>query len=326
MQNCAIILGGLETGYMQKLALYLNSRMENQIQVGIAGEPGPEQMKEAQTVWIGPEKFVEKLQKKAASRNFIVLTEEMPEEGNGVYRYQPCEKLYQDILRRCQEMKCLPAVGVCHLKQKWIIMTTDDTAAALMVFSVTFAQMLGQSTGVLYLNLSECSGMERSLRLGAGADLSDLVMALRESPDICLDAYVRQLEGMDYVMPPGNPMILHELKEDDIQKLLSAVQENNRYEYVVLALGSTCCGGEVFFGMAESLFHLTGEGLVQECSRQEWEHFARLCLGERQIHMEKVFVPKIPGESCGSHLIYEWMEGEPGQLAKKYVEEELKEG
>lgn len=322
MQNCAIVLGGFETGYMQKLALYLNSRMETQVRIGIVEELKASQLEEAKTVWVGPEKFIEKLRERAASRNFIVLSEDDSGEESGICRYQSCEKLYQEIALRCQKMKCVPFAGVCREKQKWIVMTADVTAAVLLAFSITYTQLLRQKAKVLYLNLSECSGMEYLFCLETGVDLSDLVMALRESPDICLDAYVRQLEQLDYIMPPRNPMILHELREDDVQKLLQAIQHHNRYEYVVLAIGNTCCGCEQFFQMSEFLFHLTEEGVIQENSRCEWNRFIRLCLRERQMEAEQVYVPKIHADSCGIHLLDEWMEGPVGQLAKEYLVKE----
>lgn len=325
MQNCAIVLGGFEKDYMQKLALYLNSRMDKRVQIGIVEEPKSSQLEETQTVWIGPERFIEKLRERAASRNFIVLSEEDSGKEDEICRYQPCEKLYQNIVLRCQKMRCIPDAGACNMKQKWIVMTTDDTAAALLAFSITYAQLLGKNARVLYLNLSECSGMERLFRQENGVDLSDLVMALRENTDVCPDAYVRCLEQVDYIMPPGNPMTLHELREDDVQKLLQAVQQHNRYEYVVLALGNTCCGCELFFRSAESLFHLTEKGLIQESSRWEWNRFIQLCLRERQMEAEQVYVPKIGAESRGVHLLYEWMEGPVGQLVKKYLVEESDE-
>ncbi|MCD8218613.1 MAG: hypothetical protein LUD01_11395, partial [Clostridiales bacterium] len=84
-------------------------------------------------------------------------------------------------------------------------------------------------------------------------------------------------------------------------------------------LGTSCCGIEQFFRRAYRVFHLTGRGGLAECSRQEWQRFIRLCLGERQVPVEQIVLPDVQVEACGEHLIHEWTEGELGQIARKYL-------
>ncbi|MCD7981901.1 MAG: hypothetical protein LUF32_06255 [Clostridiales bacterium] len=318
MQEPAIVLGGFEPVYMQKLAICLGSRLNGEIQVGITEDPKDELLEDRSTIWVGSEQFIESVRGERAAPSCIVLTEE--EDSIGICRYQSCEKLYQKIMFRYREMHGAEVHPITAGRQEWIVMTTDDSSSDLLAFSMTCAQILGDRKGVLYLNLSECSGMEELFLLEQGTDLTDLTVALRRKEDVCLEAYARQLEQVDYIMPPANPMILHELREPEIRRLIQTVRNHREYDCVVTALGTGCCGCELFFQAAARIFHLNGGGGLSEYSGREWLRFIRLCLGSKETPIEQIQVPRILTDQGGIHLIHEWKEGSPGRLARNYLE------
>ncbi len=316
MQSTAVIIGGFESVYMQKLALYLGGRMGERVRVGIAGSSLPEA--DWDTVWIGSEEFLAEVRSESEDARCILLAEEAGDE-TAVYRYQSCEKLYQQIMLRFRQFPGAPVEMQQSARQHWIVLTTDGSAVSLLAFSATCAQILGKRGRVLYLNLSECSGMSELFLLEAGEDLSDLVAAFRREETVCLEAYVRRIEDMDYIMPPSNPMILHELRESDIDRLIEAVGQREEYTYVVAALGTTCCGCDRFFRMAERILHLTEKEFLHTCCQKEWIEFIALCRGGSDTEVERIRLPQIQAESGGSHLLHTWRDGALGQLAQIYL-------
>ncbi len=316
MQHAAIILGGFEAVYMQKLALYLSSRFGEQPRVGIA-ETVPAEV-DPDTVFIGSVDFLAAVRAQSGSAGCILLAEE-PGDETAVYRYQSCEKLYQQIVMRYRQLQGVPADVPRTGRQQWIVVPGDTGAADLLAFSTTCAQILGERERVLYVNLSELSGMAELFLLERGTDLSEFVAALRKEDPVCLEAFVRQMEGMDFIMPPANPMILHELAEGDIARLIGAIGSRDEYRFVVVALGAMCCGCEQILRMAKRILHLTGRGYISECSRKEWAAFFPLCSGGEQTPVEMVGAPQIQAESSGIHLLHDWREGALGQLARVYL-------
>ncbi len=319
MQDAAVILGGFESVYMQKLALYLNSRMGGRVRVGIAGSSLPEADRD--TVWIGSENFLSMVRARSEDARCILLSEE-PGDGSAVYRYQSREKLFQQIILRYRQFPGTPADLPGSGRQRWIVITTEGAAASLLAFSVTCAQILREQGRILYLNLSECSGMAELFQLEPETDLSDLIASLRKEEPVCIEAFVRQIEEIDYIMPSANPMILHELRGSDIDRLIEAVGQREEYASVVVALGNTCCGCERFFRMAERILHLTESGLPCACSRREWMDFISMCTGPGETRVEQIRLPQIEAEGSGFHLLQTWQEGALGQMARIYLEGE----
>ncbi len=325
MQEHVIFLGGFELAYMQKLALYFNSRLNHDTRVEIMNVLSEPLTPEGNTVWIGSEHFIGEVRQRREEASCVVLAEDVSEDASHVFRYQPCEKLYQKVMFRYRQMQGFPVVSVDDIRQTWFVITTDAALPSLLAFSVTFAQILGERGGVLYLNLSECSGMEDVFLLERGMDLTDAAVELRKDGEVCLDACIRRLEQMDYIMPPVNPMILHELREREVQRLIRAVKQKREYAYVVVALGSSCCGCEFFFRTAARIIHLAGQGYLSSCGRKDWVRFIRLCLGEKKTPVEQISVPQIFADQGGIHLIRAWQEDALGQAVRACLDREVEE-
>ncbi|MCD8300662.1 MAG: hypothetical protein LUC41_05770 [Clostridiales bacterium] len=319
MQNNTIILGGFETVYMKKLALYLGSRMGEQISVGIADRPS--EGENDGTVWIGSEDFLEEVKKSRGDSNCIILSEEELNREDSVCRYQSCERLYQQIIAIYGRFYAVPET-MRSQKQKWIVLTGCVTTSELSAFAATCAMILAERSRVLYLNLSGCSGMEKLFLLDKGVDLSDLTEALRRDETVYPEAYVRQMEDINYIMPPANPMILSELTEEDMARLIEAIGRRTDYRYVVTALGSACRGSDRLFQLASRIFLLTEKGHLKDCGNSEWSDFIALSRGTKESGAERIALPKIEADSSGTHLLHGWQEGAIGQLARIYLEGE----
>lgn len=324
VQDRIIAIGGLESAYMRKFALYLNSRMGNRVRVGIVESPDQMTEWDSETVWIGSEVFIQQVRSRLENPCCIILSEESSPEEMVICRYQSCERIFQKIIYWCERGNNRIFSGAGN-RQKWIAVTGDCTVSQILAFSVTMAHLLAEKKRVLYLNLSECSGMGELFLLEPGTDLSDFILELREDEAVSADAFVRRLEQIDCILPPENPMILHEIRETDVEKLMQAVQRQEQYEIVITALGCSCCGCGFFFRRASAVYHLTREGESFPESRRAWLRLIDKCLEQQTAPVIQISLPAVMADREGIHLIYEWAEGPLGKLAEKYLNGEGEE-
>ena len=333
-----IILGGFETAYMQKLALYLKSRLGESVQVGISEKKTAEvvygsslsgasgsafEHAAVNTVWVGSESFLAPLQECPEKNCCILLSEDVPAQASGpvpvIWRYQSCENLYREILLACPQLVSGKDTAAAADGPKWFAAVTDAGAAGLLAFSLTLAQILAESGRVLYLNLSACSGMNELFGTDGGMDLGDLIAKQRREEEFSLDAYVRRLGQADAILPPANPLILGEISSEDMNCLVERICRESSCDFVVAAFGTACCGMDHILYHSEQIFQLTGSGSLQAFSRKEWLRLLRLCTGGREEAVSLVPLPQLEVPCCGSELLYAWKQGVPGQLVRRYL-------
>ncbi len=317
VQSRIIALGGLENAYMRKFALYLSKRMGDQAQIGIVDHTDHLSGWDPGTIWIGSSAFIGQVREQTENPHCIILSEEESSQEGVICRYQSCEKIYQKIVFLCREITHMIPVGK---RQKWIIITSDSTISHQLAFSVTAAYLLAEKGNVLYMNLSECSGMEELFLMGEGTDFSDFILELRSDKIVSVEAFTRNLEKFSCILPPENPMVLHEIRRNDMEMILQTIRNETQYEYVVVMMGCSCCGCELLFQQASVVFHLTREGETFKESQQAWLRLIRKCLDGQSVSVMQVRLPMVQAGSQGVHLIYEWAEGSMGQLTEKYLD------
>lgn len=313
----AIAIGGFENAYMRKFALYLSKRMGERVQIGIVDHMERLYEWDPGTLWIGSSAFISQIREQMDHPRCIILSEEESAQEDVICRYQSCEKIYQRVVFFCGETGSRISSGK---SQKWIVITSDSTISHLLAVSVTAAYLLAGKGEVLYMNLSECSGMEELFLMGEGTDLSDFVLELRSDKIVSVDAFTRRLEKINCILPPENPMVLHEMRRKDMEMTLEIIRNETQYEYVVVMMGCTCCGCELLFQQASAVFHLTREGETFKESQQAWLGMIRKCLDGQTISVMQLRLPMVQADSQGAHLIYEWAEGPLGQLIEKYLD------
>lgn len=324
MQIYAIVLGGLESSYMRKLALCLKTRMPVWVQVQITEKEQmqPDFAHDVSKMWIGSEEFIRSLSGSDLCKNAIILSEDEMEDESHIFRYQSCEKLYRGIWRRCRQAYHLLSAGNAGRRQKWLVVTTDGSVGDLLAFSMTCAQILGERERVLYVNLSECCGMEEVFSLERDVDLEELFLELQRSQEMQIENFCGRIGNTDYLMPATNPMILHEIRAEDMERFLNIIQNAPQYKSIVFAMGNTLCGCDRIFAMAERIFHLTGRGAVNNCVKNMWMGFIRQCRQEQEDKMiELIPAPDTFEGSTGFQLIDEWTDGEWGRIARKYLKD-----
>ena len=338
MQDHTILIGGLDKTYMQKLALYLNERLENEMRVELAESQSREstenkregqerfipEKKEAKSqcwdVVIGTESFVTEMAGSAVRS--IIISENAAEDETHIHPYQSREALYRKIVSRCVLHAGNMTGSTEHRTSKLFVFTGGCSAGQLSAFAILCAWTWAKKIPVLYLELTECSGIAKLLHLQQDtADLSDLILALRRKEDLFPGGYIGRMDKLDYICPAGNPQVLHEMDEADAGRLLHCILNRNE-GVTVLALGTMVRGCEQIFTMSDRVFLLADDGLIEECALEEHRKFIQKCTGDRPVRIEEISAWKLRAETTGSQLLYEWMESEAGERAAKLLKEE----
>lgn len=314
MQNEGILLSGFEKNYMQRLALYLKQRLGRQAVIGIVDTEDYKQeaISWEKGFWIIPKHYEERFKERSSRQNYLVLAEEESDEPCHLCRYQSCENLFRKMTAQFPQLRLLAAGSPLERRQQMMVMTSDGTAVELLAFSLLSARYLAGNQQVLYLNLTECSGMEQLLSLNLDRDLGDLILDLRKKKDISLDAYSGKIQDVRCIFPAANPMILHEFTEKDILALLELLQREAYYDWIIFAVGTTCSGCEKIVQAANRVVHLRGEGMLADCMKQEWIRFLKQCLEQQDTGIEQVLLPEFSIEGYGLHTLDDWLGGPPG--------------
>ena len=335
MQNPVVVIGGLEKSYMQKLALYLNTRIGQDGYVELL-EGSDRQMDSVQEdmrqqnlshqrekhweLAVGSEVFVKALQEAGQAEKILILTEMEEEDETHISQYQARSILFQKIIARYQSIASVGIQMAAVKKQHWIV-CTGGNRGNLMAVSVLCAWILARRQRVLYVEFSENSGLVSIFQLEYGtADMSDLFLQMRKDMGTSLELFTGQLDGLDYIRPPENAMILYEIREEDLQAFLKQLSGEGRYDAVVFSLGSMICGCQLIFAQAEQIFQISGGDLCSRCAAGEEETFLKKCCSEEKVM--KLAVSEFSGDLPGVHLLHEWYESETGRHLRKILNAE----
>ena len=205
-------------------------------------------------------------------------------------------------------------------KQHWIV-CTGGNRGSLMAVSALCAWILARRQRVLYVEFSENSGLVSVFQLEYGtADMSDLFLQLRKNMGTSLELFTGQLDGMDYIRPPENAMILYEIREEDLQAFLKQLSAEGRYDAVVFSVGSMICGCQLIFSQAERILQISGGDLCSRCAAGEEVAFLKKCCSEEKV--TKLVVSGFSGDLPGVHLLHEWSESEMGQRLRQILNAE----
>ncbi|WP_370808526.1 hypothetical protein [Eubacterium ramulus] len=355
MQNPVVVIGGLEKSYMQKLALYLNTRIGkdgyvellegSDRQMDLLGSSGKQmellessgrqidsvredmrlqnvrhQREKHWELAVGSEAFVVALQEAGQAEQILILTDTEEEDETHISQYQARSVLFQKIIARYQSIASVGMQMAAVKKQHWIV-CTGGNRGSLMAVSALCAWILARRQRVLYVEFSENSGLVSVFQLEYGtADMSDLFLQLRKNMGTSLELFTGQLDGMDYIRPPENAMILYEIREEDLQAFLRQLSAEGRYDAVVFSVGSMICGCQLIFSQAERILQISGGDLCSRCAAGEEVAFLKKCCSEEKVI--KLVVSGFSGDLPGVHLLHEWSESEMGQRLRQILNAE----
>ena len=159
-----------------------------------------------------------------------------------VGKYQCADEIIREIFE----------VYVDKTKENVMRSMRKERARLLAVYSPlhrigksTFAIAMGKECAtkkrVLYLNLEEHAGMT----IESGLNLGDILYYVKQGNGnigIRLQAAVRKIDNLDYLMPIPISRDLKEVSEKEWKMLLEELLEGSRYELIIMDLGESLQG------------------------------------------------------------------------------------
>ena len=330
MQDPVMVMGGLEKTYMQKLALYMNTRTGMNGTVELLERDAPtgnaQENSDAGRHWklaVGSESFVRALYDAGCAEQMLILTQDAQEDEIHVQQCQSRSALYQKIIARYNLIGGTGSVRA-GTRQHWVAFVGKNQGQ-LTAFSMLYAWILAKKQSVLYVCFSENSGLTSLFRSETGgADLGDLFLHIRKHQNIMFEMFTGHLEGVDYLQTSENPMILYEIEEKDLQEFLQKIAEESSYETVVFCIGSMICGCNHIFAQSEQIIHVRQEDLCSQCAAEEVIVFLQKC-GIAHEQVRDVILSPLDGDMPGIHLLYEWQKSEAGSRVEQLMCEGTKE-
>lgn len=240
-----------------------------------------------------------------------------------IFRYQQGSEILRQIFQIYA--KHSDKNLVCRCKTTQIGMTACYAPGGhelLLPFSVAYAEISGKKEKVLFLNLSEFSGMRTLFMQKDRENLSDLIFGIRQRKDhflLCLQSVLHHTEQFDYVLPPENPEDLYEIQEGDLACLLTLLQEQTEYTKIIWNCGTMNQAAIQVMECCSSIFCLVRENVFGRNRKAEFEQFLKK--QSRQRLREKVrYVSLQMGSGRFVQGTDLWAQLRSGEFAKQVKE------
>lgn len=196
-----------------------------------------------------------------------------------IFRYQRGSEILRQVFQIYEQNSKKNLV--CRCKTAEIEMTAFYAPCGhelLLPFSVSYAALCSAHTKVLYLNLSEFSGMRILFEDRDGTNFSDLIYGIRQKNErfpLYLQSVLHHAEQFDYVLPPANPKDLYEIQEQDLACLLTLLQQQTQYKKIVWNCGTLNHSSEQIMESCSKIYCLVRESIFGRFRKTEFEQFLR---------------------------------------------------
>ncbi len=112
-------------------------------------------------------------------------------------------------------------------------------------FALALGKEIAKNKRILYLNLEEYSGFESLYPSEEGCTLSELLYFVKQGKPAFgwkLEGLIRSMGELDYIAPLRSPLEYESVKREDWKRLLKLLEEESRYEVVILDLSGVVDG------------------------------------------------------------------------------------
>lgn len=213
-----------------------------------------------------------------------------------IRKYQSAENIVQEIMHYYIEVaEVMPAkVTVCE-NVKIIGFFSPVGRCSQTTMGLTLGQIMSERCATLYINFESLSGFPYMLGYGMGKDISDLLYYMETAPekfDLNLQRCIRQLEGLDYILPMKTMHQLLLIKSEMWQKLISAIVASGRYKVIILDLSEGIQGLFEILRMCTHIYTLTKDDKIAKAKIEQYEQLLQLC--EYEDVLNKTYKRKIP--------------------------------
>ena len=210
-----------------------------------------------------------------------------------VFRYQKGSEILRQIFQIYERSNKKNLSGWCRtLDLEMTAFYAPGGHELLLPISIAYAAVCGESDKVLYLNLAEFSGMAALLSDKDGKTFSDLIYGIRQKKDqfpLCLQSVLHHAEKFDYLLPPENPQDLYEVQKEDLECLVSLLQEKTDYRMVIWNCGALNRPVEQVFQCCSRVFGVVKDRSFGKYRKSEFERFLQKDL-QRQLREKLQYV------------------------------------
>lgn len=253
-----------------------------------------------------------------------------------IQKYQSVSKIAKALQQYLpQEKNKRPIPGTCKT-QEWYGVVSPVRHESMLPFACSLAGTLSKERKVLLVVLMEFPGLCQWLGLAgdvdvtvgsgieAGLSMDSFLYQLRKEDRLerIPFPFVRKLQEFDLLMGPENPMVLYELNEQDISRLIERMQLCQEYDAVVWVAGNMLCGIRELFGKSEKIFSVEKNDPYSCCCQKEFAAFFEKLKLENEDSLMKVNVPVIKGMQTGEHLLWQWEHSAIGEQTRRLLEGE----
>lgn len=211
-----------------------------------------------------------------------------------VKKYQSAEKLFCQISamlwqKEAEEIRCFTQEPAEMLGVYSPVHHEDQ-----MLFSLTMAQILGETQKVLYVSLMGNSGFYGLIKSESCEDIGDLIYGMmQKGHDFAAGLHrVRQsCRNFDYIPPAVNPEHLAEISRPMYEKLLAALKGRSGYDVVLVDFGTIFLGFAEMMPFFESFYCLGKEGMVNRLRTEEFLDYLGKEGEHTTAHLNRLLLP-----------------------------------
>lgn len=243
---------------------------------------------------------------------------------NRIYKYRAVSWISRELIRYLPE-SCRVVNRVDVEAVKWYGVLSPVRHEALLPFAFSMARALDAGCQTLVLLLMEFAGAERLLGRSASGGQEEFLLQLRQKAqdERIEQASVQMMEpeilrfpGFDLLNLTMNPMILHELTEEDLQRIRKWICASGQYQRVVWAAGNVLQGVPELLQDSEQVYVVEKADGVSRCCQWEFDTF----LDKLQVESERVFRLRLPVPEWtepGEHLLLQWEQSMIGETVRR---------
>lgn len=260
-------------------------------------------------------------------RIYLSTEKDVKENANSIFRYQRGSEILRQVFQYYERNSKKNLV--CRCKTAEMEMTAFYAPGGhelQLPFSVAYATICGEDEKVLYLNLSEFSGMRMLFKQKDKDNFSDLIFGIRQKRErflICLQSVLHQTDRFDYVLPPENPEDLYEIREDDLACLLSLLQEQTAYKKIIWNCGTLNQAAVQVMECCATVFCIRKESAFGKYRKTEFEQFLQKEMRQRLRKKVRYVCPQAGNSFAqGVDLLSQLRSGEFVKQVKAMTEQQ----
>lgn len=243
-------------------------------------------------IFLLSKKYAENLKKEECPGQIICLSEEEYQEEEPeypvIYKYQSCPQILKnayDIYAERSPAGLGTALRLGEMKRIGIFSPLGRMGKTS--FALALGKELAKQRRTLYLNMEEFSGFE-VLYPCSGQTLSELICFMKQGKKAfaCkLESITGKIGGLSFIPPVKSPAELKDIRKEDWEELLEALEKESRYEFAILDMSF---GADGLFDLLERCDAIYMPVAADETARAKlWQYRETLKLLELEEILEK---------------------------------------